>query len=100
MPHVTSRDGTRIAFEESGPGPVVILVDGAMAHRGYLGMTPLAAELAGDFRAVAYDRRGRGDSVTPSHTLSIARSRTSKRSSTRWAARSSCTASRPVPSWR
>ena len=62
MPHVTSRDGTKIAFEESGQGPVVILIDGAMGYRRYMGMMPLATELGGDFRAVADDRRGRGDS--------------------------------------
>jgi pimeloyl-ACP methyl ester carboxylesterase len=67
MPYVTSRDGTKIAFEESGQGPVAILVDGAMGHRGYMGMTPLAAELAGDLRVVAYDRRGRGDSGDTQH---------------------------------
>jgi pimeloyl-ACP methyl ester carboxylesterase len=62
MPFVTSKDGTKIAFEEFGHGPAAILVDGAMGYRGFMGMTPLAAELANDLRAVAYDRRGRGDS--------------------------------------
>ena len=33
MPHVISRDGTRIAYEQSGVGEAVILVDGAMGSR-------------------------------------------------------------------
>jgi pimeloyl-ACP methyl ester carboxylesterase len=62
MRHVTSRDGTRIAYEAVGDGPPVILVDGALAHRAFRGMTTLAQLLGRDHRAVAYDRRGRGDS--------------------------------------
>ena len=30
MPFVTSKDGTRIAYESVGSGPAVILVDGAL----------------------------------------------------------------------
>ena len=31
----TSSDGTRIAFERSGAGPVLVLVDGAMCYRDF-----------------------------------------------------------------
>ena len=31
--HVTSRDGTRIAYDTWGKGPAVILVNGALAER-------------------------------------------------------------------
>jgi pimeloyl-ACP methyl ester carboxylesterase len=62
MPHVTSRDGTRIAYEAVGHGPPAILVDGALAHRAFGGMMTLAELLGRDHRAVAFDRRGRGDS--------------------------------------
>lgn len=63
MPHVRSRDGTVIGYETSGSGPVVVLVDGAMAHRGHLGGRPLAEALSTEFTVVAYDRRGRGESA-------------------------------------
>lgn len=62
MPYVTSKDGTRIAYESVGSGPVVVLVDGAMAHREHRGGRPLAAALSNQFTVVCYDRRGRGES--------------------------------------
>lgn len=62
MPTVTSTDGTTIAFETSGAGPAVILVDGALCYRDFGPMRPLAALLAPHFTVYAYDRRGRGES--------------------------------------
>lgn len=59
---VTSADGTRIGFERVGEGPPLILVDGALCHRGFGPSGPLAERLAGDFTVYRYDRRGRGDS--------------------------------------
>ena len=35
--YATSADGTRIAFERAGTGPVVVLVDGAMVYREFGG---------------------------------------------------------------
>ena len=32
---VTSRDGTSIAFERTGEGPALVLVDGAMCSRQF-----------------------------------------------------------------
>jgi pimeloyl-ACP methyl ester carboxylesterase len=59
--HVTSTDGTTIAYESYGSGPAVILVAGAM--NDVSGLRPLAQALAGSgVRAVTYDRRGRGAS--------------------------------------
>ncbi|MEW2167912.1 alpha/beta hydrolase [Streptomyces sp. NPDC007084] len=55
-----SRDGTPIAYERFGDGPAVILVGGAMCTGATL--VPLAEALSGRFRAVTYDRRGRGGS--------------------------------------
>ncbi|MEV7793610.1 alpha/beta hydrolase [Streptomyces sp. NPDC087512] len=55
-----SRDGTRIAYERTGQGPVVVLVSGAMSTGATL--APLAAELTGRFDVTVYDRRGRGES--------------------------------------
>lgn len=63
MPYVTSRDGTRIAFDKIGSGPPVIIVNGAMGHRNFYGDKPLAAMLAEHFTIYTYDRRGRGEST-------------------------------------
>jgi pimeloyl-ACP methyl ester carboxylesterase len=60
MNRVTSKDGTSIAYDRQGSGPVVILVGGAFVDRSY--NTPLVAELAKRFTVYNYDRRGRGDS--------------------------------------
>jgi pimeloyl-ACP methyl ester carboxylesterase len=59
---VTSKDGTSIGYNQSGMGPAVILVDGAMCYRGFGPMEPLATLLAPHFSAITYDRRGRGES--------------------------------------
>jgi alpha-beta hydrolase superfamily lysophospholipase len=57
----TSADGTTIAYERYGSGPVVALVGGAFCDRGAL--RDLAMNLAEHgFTGVTYDRRGRGDS--------------------------------------
>jgi pimeloyl-ACP methyl ester carboxylesterase len=65
-PHVTqyaaSADGTRIAYETSGSGPGLLLVDGALCQRSMGPARGLATELQGDFTVHAYDRRGRGES--------------------------------------
>ena len=62
MSTVTSRDGTRIAYERSGSGPAVILVDGALCSRAFGPMPKLAPLLAPRFTVLTYDRRGRGES--------------------------------------
>jgi pimeloyl-ACP methyl ester carboxylesterase len=63
MKTVTSKDGTIIAFDQSGHGPTVILVDGALQYRAFdQGMAELAELLAKHFTVIHYDRRGRGDS--------------------------------------
>lgn len=59
---VTSRDGTRIAYEQTGSGPALILVDGAICFRDFGPMRPLSALLAPHFTVTLYDRRGRGAS--------------------------------------
>src|SRR5438046_2572146 len=60
MRKVISKDGTPIAFDQSGHGPPIILVAGATATR--LAEASLAAALAPHFTVFAYDRRGRGES--------------------------------------
>ena len=62
MEKVTSKDGTRIAFDRSGEGPPVVLVGGAFQARSFGPNGGLADLLAERFTVVNYDRRGRGDS--------------------------------------
>src|SRR5712692_9955209 len=64
MNQVISKDGTVIAFDQSGEGPALILVGGAFQHRAIDPRTAqLAALLAQHFTVFHYDRRGRGDST-------------------------------------
>lgn len=60
MGTVISRDGTRIAFSQSGEGPAIILVVGAFNDRAT--GAPLAQVLERHFTVLNYDRRGRGES--------------------------------------
>ncbi|WP_306188346.1 MULTISPECIES: alpha/beta fold hydrolase [unclassified Streptomyces] len=55
-----SRDGTPIAYQRTGQGPVVVLVSGAMSTGATV--APLAMVLSDRFSTVVYDRRGRGES--------------------------------------
>jgi pimeloyl-ACP methyl ester carboxylesterase len=57
-----SKDKTTIAFEKSGLGPTVILVNGALSYRQSKGVKELVDQLAQDFTVISYDRRGRGES--------------------------------------
>lgn len=61
METATSKDGTRIAFEKTGSGPVLVLVAGALTDRA--AMRPLAEALSDGMTVVNYDRRSRGDST-------------------------------------
>lgn len=56
-----SKDGTKIAYERVGEGPVVIQVLGALNTRKT--GAKLAKALAPHFTVLSYDRRGRGDST-------------------------------------
>ncbi|WP_408897419.1 alpha/beta fold hydrolase [Nocardioides sp. R1-1] len=60
---VTSADGTTIAFDRTGSGPVVLVVSNVAEDR--TGVAGIAAELARDFSVVTFDRRGRGMSGDP-----------------------------------
>lgn len=60
MGTVTSKDGTRIAFDRSGQGLPIILVVGAFNDRAT--GAPLAQFLEPHFTVFNYDRRGRGES--------------------------------------
>ena len=58
----TSKDGTRIAFERAGSGPLLVLVDGALCFREFGPGRDVSAQLTDRFTVVIYDRRGRGES--------------------------------------
>ena len=57
---VRSKDGTSIAYEKTGNGPVVVLVSSALADRE--ATRRLARLLADRYTVINYDRRGRGSS--------------------------------------
>jgi pimeloyl-ACP methyl ester carboxylesterase len=62
MHTVTSPDGTTIAYDKSGAGPALILVDGALSVHSSGGKSELAKLFAPHFTVYGYDRRGRGAS--------------------------------------
>ena len=61
METVTSKDGTKIAYDKTGQGPALILVLGALNSRK--SGTKLAKLLASHFTVISFDRRGRGKST-------------------------------------
>ena len=67
---VRSSDGTRIAFDRSGEGPPVILVEAAGHYRDLSSFGGLVPLLSREFTVYTYDRRGRGESTdTPPDVL-------------------------------
>ena len=67
--HVTSADGTTIAFRRIGHGPPVVVLHGALGTS--LSWLAVAQRLADRFQFLLVDRRGRGgsDDGTAPHTL-------------------------------
>lgn len=61
MAKFTSQDGTILAYDKKGQGPVLILVLGALNRRSQ--GKKLTELLSDRFTVVSYDRRGRGDST-------------------------------------
>jgi pimeloyl-ACP methyl ester carboxylesterase len=69
MNSVISKDGTSIAYEKSGSGEPLILIDGALCYRSFGPMKKFALLLSNNFTVYWYDRRGRGDSGdTPNYS--------------------------------
>lgn len=60
----TSADGTEIAYDVTGreDAPALVVVEGALCHRGMGTARVLADGLSDRFAVHAYDRRGRGES--------------------------------------
>jgi pimeloyl-ACP methyl ester carboxylesterase len=63
MAQIKSKDGTRIAFDKTGSGPAIIVVNGALSYREVYSDNPLVSALSKDFTIYTYDRRGRGEST-------------------------------------
>ncbi len=59
MQRFTVSDGASIAYEDSGSGRPLVLLHGLMAHSGFFAQQ---RELAADFRLIAVDLRGHGNS--------------------------------------
>jgi pimeloyl-ACP methyl ester carboxylesterase len=59
---VVSKDGTSIAFDTSGSGPALILVDGALTMNDFASKSELVELLAPQLTVYRYNRRGRGES--------------------------------------
>jgi pimeloyl-ACP methyl ester carboxylesterase len=59
---VTSPDGTAIAFDQTGTGPMVVLVHGAFTGKAHPTLSAVAETLSPWFTVINYDRRGRGES--------------------------------------
>ena len=60
MQHVTSKDGTHIAYEQSGQGPALIIVGCVLDdHTQQAGLAQLLSE---HFTVYNFDRRGHGES--------------------------------------
>lgn len=62
MSTVQSKDGTPIAYETTGSGAPLILVDGALCSRAFGQSGKIARLLSPHFTVFTYDRRGRGQS--------------------------------------
>ncbi|HEY6173055.1 MAG TPA: alpha/beta fold hydrolase [Kofleriaceae bacterium] len=63
MPFATAADGTRLAYQEIGAGPPLLLVSGqASDHQIWAGLREVFAER---YRVVTWDHRGTGDSDKP-----------------------------------
>ena len=74
---VNSADGTAIAYDVTGTGPAVVVVEGALCQRAMGTAQALAPLLSEHYTVFAYDRRGRGESGPGSSPTSCTvRSRT------------------------
>ena len=71
--YAVSADGTRIAFEVVDAGPTMVIVEGALCHRGLGAFEGLDPVLADGFTVVGYDRRGRGQSGSGSAPYDVQR---------------------------
>lgn len=69
----TSADGTEIAYDVTGAGPALVIVDGALCSRAMGPARGLAKQLGDRFTVYCYDRRGRGESGPGASPYSVER---------------------------
>src|SRR5215467_9413149 len=67
--YANSRDGTRIAYEVSGAGPLLVLAHGLTNERHLWHAAGHVAALAPHFTVATLDLRGHGDSDKPTDPL-------------------------------
>lgn len=60
---VTSKDGTRIAYERRGSGPHLVFVAGALGTKDFSFVQNYVRAMEPHFTVINYDRRGRGEST-------------------------------------
>jgi pimeloyl-ACP methyl ester carboxylesterase len=70
---VTSADGTAIAYDVTGTGPAVVVVEGALCQRTMGTAQALIPLLSRHYAVLAYDRRGRGGSGPGSSAYAVQR---------------------------
>jgi pimeloyl-ACP methyl ester carboxylesterase len=70
---VTSTDGTAIAYDVTGTGPAVVVVEGALCQRAMGTAKALVPRLSEHYAVFAYDRRGRGESGPGSSPYAVER---------------------------
>jgi pimeloyl-ACP methyl ester carboxylesterase len=70
MPSISSLDGTRISYQEIGSGPPLVLIPGINLDHAV--WSTCIARLQGEFRVIALDLRGHGDSDKPAGGYSYA----------------------------
>ncbi|MFE3445689.1 alpha/beta fold hydrolase [Nocardia sp. NPDC059180] len=63
MKTTLSADGTKLAYDVRGDGPVLIYITGAICFRTFRPVVADAKAFAAEFTVYTYDRRGRGDSA-------------------------------------
>ncbi|NYG08641.1 pimeloyl-ACP methyl ester carboxylesterase [Phycicoccus badiiscoriae] len=69
----TSADGTVIAYDVTGTGPAVVVVEGALCQRTMGTAKELVPLLSEHHTVFAYDRRGRGESGPGSSSYAVER---------------------------
>ncbi|MBW7453766.1 alpha/beta fold hydrolase [Paenibacillus sepulcri] len=62
MKTTQSKDGTTLAYDIYGSGPVLVYITGASCFRSFKPIVQDAKVFAAEFTVYSYDRRGRGDS--------------------------------------
>jgi pimeloyl-ACP methyl ester carboxylesterase len=69
---VTSKDGTKIAYDTVGAGPAIMLLHGAGQTRAEWQRTDYVKRLAPNFTVISVDLRGNGESDKPTKTEAYA----------------------------